>query len=56
MKKQIPELCGSVPRRYDVESTLVICNTVNACVRKINELSTEIERLKTKIKELEGEK
>lgn len=52
MKMEVPELCGNVPRRYDVSSTLVICNTINACVRTINELSAEMETLKAEIKEL----
>lgn len=52
MKKEVPELCGSVPRRYDVSSTLVMCNTINACVRTINELSADMEKLKAEIKEL----
>lgn len=52
MKKEVPELCGSVPRHYDVSCTLVMCNTINVCVRTINELSADMEKLKAEIKEL----
>ena len=52
--KEMPQLNGRIPMMYDREVIYSMCLVINAHSRAIDFLSSKIEKLEERIKELEN--